>query len=359
MACHLAKRKVLSRRYFRLMLRGLILFRHILTERAIRTAIAILMSSVSADVYAAGPSLMTRGIYINSNQSIPTPDALRKYGITEIHVFANENCVPWGRYPCRNKTQKFVYENGWTAESVRKTLQLFKREGFNIALIISPQYRNKMFVDSLLGPDGPLTIVNEFPDADLELDLEANFSEIITQKDSNTDLDPKDAAKLLVKTIRDNVRFEQRHFIVSTTSYYRKHHEILAAAADTISPQVYEAHWSYSPNDVKYSIRDFLVAFPAMRIVPALSVECDGTAHLHDKCSESNFEFARVTTASIHACNKVQYPGYMIWGSNELNEHCEGTDYKGVCSYFGKTALEQNAHSDPPTTCNTNIVKLR
>jgi hypothetical protein len=320
----------------------------------LKLAIAIAASAgLTLATHCNADPLMTRGLYLDSGGNIPGPDELRQLGITEVHLFINENCIPT---KCWNKSQTFAYENGWSATSVRNTLKALQKD-FKLAIIFSPRYRSRTFIDSLKGKDGPLTIANEFPAADVELDVELNFSEKLTTKDSATDLDPKDAATYLLKTIKDYVNFDRRHLIVSTTLTYTGDHATLEAGADTISPQIYDGHWSYEPQDTQRSLNAFLVRYPDKRIVPALSVECDGDrAYRKGLCSETNYQVARLLTASMNACDQSRYPGYMIWGANELNTKCQGVKGdKAVCSYFGERALKREAQSDPVTSCNIGL----
>jgi hypothetical protein len=310
----------------------------------------------SAPGYAASPSnLPVRGLYWdytyketkgNTQDLNAAVDDIKSMGVDELHLWLNDN----------NPTFRCDYvlqysDIHWDATGLRTFINLLIKAGIRPVLTFSPIIQSKQFLQSLSAPDGPFALAAEFNGLDIELDLEWYWTERARvsnkEKQCSTYRTEQASADLLkaMHTITPH-----SHLRVSTTKSYLPENAHFIAAADIVSPQLYDGHLPLEIGTARQELTDFVHCNPDKVFTPAFSTECTPDDESHGRCGRKQFSEQLKWMYLQYTSDPKRYPGYIIWGREEVNLKC--TTVNPVCSSFGADYLKCTAHRIPDATCD-------
>ena len=253
---------------------------------------------------AADPTV--RGLYWNFryedtfdniNQTIGT---LKSLGVTRVHFWMNEPPIQKSLVKC-DAVFGFADLQGhanWNAIQARQFVAALKGAGFKVVLTFSPYVATSEYVDSLFGPDAPVSIAREFADVDVELDIEGNWSPSYALANCPKLLSPQAVKALFVSQLREKAPTVA---LGISTDRWAQHADIIAKA-DWVSPQL------YTPAAFEAQFKQVL-GF-GKPIWPALAPGEAGNA--------DTFGTILAQVDRFRACKPDLANGYVIWSRHDI-----------------------------------------
>ena len=189
-----------------------------------------------------------------------------------------------------------------------------------VVLTFSPHVMTMDYVESLFGSDGPVSIANEFPDVDIALDIEGNWTDGYSFATCSSLISAAETKAAFVAALR---RRAPRIALGIRTDRPAIHADIIAKA-DWLVPQF-------------YAPERFLVAFHVVRrfgkpIWPALSL---ATAN------KATFDGLLRTIDRLRACHPKAMAGYVIWSRRDIRTTAYAAAY-----------LKANLPTASPQSCS-------
>jgi hypothetical protein len=269
---------------------------------------------------AADPII--RGIYWNRGPLSTHKDGdaesiawLRSLGISRVHFWLNDQ-PDLSKLKCDELMA--VPKNGtkeqWGADTTRLFLKALQDAGFKVVVTFSPSVSTEDYVNSLFGPDGPVALVKGLDGAELELDLEGNWTDRYHPANCSKKIPIVQAKQLFIDRLRNEaptvvLGVSTRPDLIDIKKADYNHRDILKFA-DWISPQL------YYPNQIVQHFNAFREF--GKPVWPALDVESFQGA-IFDKLLESTDQF--------RGCYPSLVNGYVLWSRAAIGTEAPARPY--------------------------------
>jgi hypothetical protein len=253
---------------------------------------------------------------------------IKAFHVTEVHIWVNDN--PGDKPNCTDTFTKGGDAAIYKPSELITFADALHKAGITPVFILSPNVQSQAYIDSMVPTVEAAKQVPGVAAVRVELDLEANFTEgwrkSIAQQGKQCQL-------FATQTEADAALLSMLHtyapdapLTVSTTNGNLPAHGPIIAAADEISPQLYDRNWGYDYAVTHHAFAVFnhelaqLPPRPAahpLAVVPAFSVECSFAHESDEHCSDAEIDDHIRWMVDLNSSDSVKFPGYAIWGSHE------------------------------------------